>query len=103
MSESHPANPQSLDIELPEVLAEGAYVNFSIVAHSETEFVIDFVRMLPGLPKARVKSRIVFNPLQSKQFLRLMEHQVKVYEKQFGSIDLPGEMVINVENPVGKA
>ena len=93
----------SLDIELSEKIAEGMYTNFSIISHSDTEFVIDFVRVIPGMPKGRVKSRIILNPVHAKQFLELFNHQVQVYEKQFGEIHLPGQVIININKPLGQA
>ena len=93
----------SLDIELSEKIAEGIYTNFSIISHSDTEFVLDFVRIIPGMPNGRVKSRIILNPVHAKQFLELFNHQIQVYEKQFGEIPLPGQVIINMNKPLGQA
>ena len=92
-----------LDIELPDKWAEGTYTNFSIIAHSNSEFVIDFVRIIPGMPKGRIKARMVLNPTHAKQFSELMQRQIHLYEKQFGEIHVPGELIINIDKPVGQA
>ena len=71
MEEQNPEN--QLNIELSEEVAEGIYSNLAIITHSNTEFVLDFVRVMPGVPKARVKSRIVLTPEHAKRFIRALE------------------------------
>lgn len=75
-----------LNIELSEEVAEGIYSNLAIIAHTNSEFVIDFVRMLPNLPKAKVKARIILSPEHAKRLLRAMQDNVAKYEAQFGKI-----------------
>jgi len=58
-----------LDIELTEEIAEGIYSNFAIITHSQTEFIVDFVRMMPGIPKGKVKSRIILAPQHAKRLV----------------------------------
>lgn len=75
-----------INIEVPEDVAEGVYSNLAIVSHSPTEFIVDFVRIVPGTPKAKVKSRIVLTPEHAKRFTRALVENIKRYEKQHGDI-----------------
>lgn len=75
-----------LNIELTDQVAEGVYSNFAIISHSQSEFVVDFVQILPGLPKAKVKSRIILTPQHAKKLLSALSENVKKYEKQQGEI-----------------
>ena len=75
-----------LNIELPEDIAEGTYSNLAIISHSPQEFVIDFIRVMPGVPKAKVKSRVVLTPEHAKRLMKAMVDNVKKYESQFGTI-----------------
>lgn len=87
MSENN-QNPTQLNIEVPEDVAEGTYSNFVIVGHSGAEFVIDFVQILPGLPKAKVRSRIIMTPQHAKRLMLAMRENVEKYEQAFGTIDM---------------
>jgi hypothetical protein len=78
-----------LNIELPEEVAEGVYSNLAIISHSHTEFVVDFIRMVPNVPKAKVKSRIILTPQHAKRLMRALIDNVNKFEKQFGKIDEP--------------
>lgn len=78
-----------LQIELKEEIAEGTYANLAIIAHSTSEFVLDFVRMMPGIAKAKVKSRIVMTPEHAKRLALALQDNLKKYEAQFGEIRLP--------------
>lgn len=80
-----------LKIELSPEVAEGVYANLAIIAHSSSEIVLDFVRMLPGLPKACVKSRIVMAPEHAKRLLMALQENVQRYEAAFGPIRIPGQ------------
>jgi hypothetical protein len=75
-----------LDIELSEDVADGIYSNLAIISHSNSEFVIDFVRLLPGIPKAKVKSRILLNPMHAKRLLHALGDNIEKFEKNFGEI-----------------
>ena len=79
-----------LKIELTPEVAEGIYANLAIITHSSAEVVLDFIRVLPGLPKANVKSRIVLAPEHAKRLLFALQDNIVKYEKQFGTINLPG-------------
>ena len=78
-----------LQIELKEEIAEGTYANLAIIAHSTSEFVLDFVRMMPGISKAKVKSRIVMTPEHAKRLALALQDNLMRYEAQFGEIRLP--------------
>lgn len=75
-----------LQIDLPADVTEGVYANLAIIAHSTSEFVVDFVRLMPGVPKAKVKSRVVLTPEHAKRLMLALEDNVARYEKQFGQI-----------------
>lgn len=85
MEESKQANKQ-VNIELPEEVAEGTYANLAIISHSHSEFVVDFIRLVPNVPKAKVKSRIIVTPQHAKRLLTALQDNVTKYEKQFGPI-----------------
>ena len=78
-----------LQIELKEEIAEGTYANLAIIAHSTSEFVLDLVRMMPGVNKAKVKSRIVMTPEHAKRLALALQDNLMRYEAQFGEIRLP--------------
>ena len=78
-----------LQIELKEDVAEGTYANLAIIVHSTSEFVIDFVRMRPGVAKAKVKSRIVMTPEHAKRLAHVLQDNLMRYEARFGEIRLP--------------
>jgi len=80
-------NPNQLNIELSEEVAEGIYSNLAIITHSPSEFVVDFIRVMPGVPKGKVKSRVVLTPFHAKRLLRAMAENVQKYEQQFGKIE----------------
>jgi len=77
-----------INIELPEEMADGIYANLAIISHSHSEFVVDFIRMLPNVPKAKVKSRVIITPEHAKRFLSALADNVKKYEAQHGKIDV---------------
>ena len=81
-------NANQLNIELSEEIADGIYCNLAIISHSNAEFVIDYVRMLPGLPKAKVKSRIIMTPQHAKRLMFAMQDNIQKFESQFGKIDI---------------
>ncbi|MCD6065385.1 MAG: hypothetical protein K0S33_211 [Bacteroidetes bacterium] len=77
---------QQLNIELSEEIAEGIYSNLAIITHSQSEFVIDFIKMMPGVPKAKVKSRIVLTPQHAKRLLHALSDNIQKFEQQNGKI-----------------
>lgn len=80
-----------LHIELSEDVAQGTYANLAIITHSSSEFVLDFIRVMPGVPKAGVKSRVILTPEHAKRLMRALEDNVNKYENLFGSIRLSEE------------
>jgi len=99
-------NPNQINIELPEEIAEGVYANLAMVAHSNSEFVIDFIRLMPGVPKAKVKSRVVITPEHAKRLLNALADNIKKFEESFGDIKKTEEMPkfpINFGGTMGEA
>lgn len=95
-----------LNIELSEEIAEGIYSNLAIITHSNTEFVVDFIRVMPGVPKARVKSRIVLTPEHAKRFLRALEDNLEKFEAINGRIKInedPPAFPLNFGGPTAQA
>ena len=82
-------NKNQLQIELKEEIARGTYANLAILTHSTSEFIIDFVNVMPGLPKAGVQSRIIMTPEHAKRLLFALQDNVAKYEKNFGPIRMP--------------
>ena len=95
-----------LNIELSEEIAEGVYSNLAIVTHSTAEFVVDFIRVMPGVPKAKVKSRIIITPEHAKRLLLALEDNIAKYEAVNGSIKTQpeqGGFPINFGGTMGQA
>jgi hypothetical protein len=95
----------NIQIELPESIADGIYSNLAIIAHSSSEFVVDFVSLMPGIAKAKVKSRVVMNPENAKRLMFALIDNIKKYEAQEGEIRLQHNGFINppIVGPVGEA
>jgi hypothetical protein len=81
-------NQTGINIELSEEMAQGIYANLAIIAHSSSEFIIDFVRMMPGIKKAGVKSRIILTPEYAKRLLYALQDNVLKYESNHGTIKI---------------
>ena len=75
-----------INIEITEETAEGTYANLAIITHSHAEFVIDFVNVMPGTPKSKVKSRIIFTPQHAKRFMKALVENIQRYEAANGDI-----------------
>ena len=78
-------------IELPAEIAQGEYANLAIITHSSSDFVVDFARLLPGVPKAQVKSRVILAPEHAKRLLLALQENIVRYEREFGPIKLPNQ------------
>jgi hypothetical protein len=78
--------PSQLNIEISEEISEGVYANLAIITHSHAEFVIDFVNVMPGTPKSKVKSRIILTPFHAKRFMKAIVENVKKFEAANGTI-----------------
>lgn len=85
-----------LNIEISEEVAEGTYANLAIITHSHAEFVIDFVNVMPGTPKSKVKSRVIFTPQHAKRFMKAMIDNIEKFEAVQGTIKDLDEMQIPV-------
>lgn len=83
---------QPLNIELSEEVGQGVYSNLAIITHSSSEFVVDFVRIMPGIPKANVKSRVILTPEHAKRLLHALQDNISKYEAVHGPIKdvIPG-------------
>jgi len=95
-----------INIELPEEVAEGIYSNLAIISHSHSEFVVDYIRMMPNVPKAKVKARVILTPQHAKRMLRALADNVQKFEAQFGTIaenDLPSYPNMNFNTPPAQA
>lgn len=87
MADQEKKKDKKLNIELPEDIAEGVYSNLAIISHSNSEFVIDYVRLVPNTPKAKVKARIILTPQHAKRLLRALADNIDKYETRFGKVD----------------
>ena len=86
MKKDNSADKNNINIELDENTAQGSYSNLVIVNHSPTEFVLDFINVMPGSPKAKVRSRIILTPQHAKRFLKALDENLVKYESSFGEI-----------------
>ncbi len=103
----NPQGPQGqLSIELSEEIADGIYSNLAIITHSTAEFVIDFIKVMPGMPKAKVKSRVVLTPEHAKRFMKAMQDNIGRYESEHGMIkhtEGPPPLPMNFGGPTAQA
>jgi hypothetical protein len=86
MSEQKPKKEGQLNIELDDKTAEGTYSNLAIINHSVSEFIVDFISVMPGQPKAKVKSRIILTPQHAKRLAKALAENVKRFEQAHGEI-----------------
>ena len=95
---------QQIDIELDATLASGSYSNLAIINHSPSEFVVDFVSLMPGAPKAKVQSRIILTPERAKRFQKALAENLQKYQAKHGEIDThdPPPIPMNF-GPAGEA
>ena len=91
MSDNNNKQQGQLQIELPQEIAQGEYANFAIITHSSSDFVIDFARVLPGVPKTQVKSRVILAPEHAKRLLGALQENIVRYEREFGPIKIPNQ------------
>lgn len=80
---------KQLNIELSDEMAEGTYSNLAIITHSHSEFVVDFIKMMPGIPKAKVKSRIILTPQHAKRLFKALQDNIQKFERLHGEIEVP--------------
>jgi|SRR3989304_9196781 len=93
MNQVKPPQGQQIKIELGEKEAEGIYSNLAIITHSPAEFIIDFTRVVPGVPKARVYARVITTPQHAKMLLKALKENIDKFEARFGEIkvDTPNQ------------
>ena len=107
MEQNNNQNQPQLNIELNEEVAQGVYSNLAIITHSPAEFVVDFIRVMPGVPKAKVQSRIILTPQHAKRLMRALQENISKYESQHGKIvETAGQepvFPINFGGPQGMA
>ncbi len=105
MSEEKKKQQNQMNIELNEEVVEGIYANLAIITHSSSEFIVDFVKMLPGMPKARVKSRVVLTPQHAKRLLNALKDNIAKYEANHGEIkdSEPNALPMNLGGPTAQA
>lgn len=90
-----------LNIELSPEIAEGIYSNLAIISHSTSEFVVDFIRLMPGTPKANVKSRIILTPEHAKRLLMALQDNIAKYEQQIDKIKIHDNGMPPIPMPFG--
>lgn len=90
MNQTNDKKQNQVNIQLNEDVAEGLYSNLAVITHSPAEFVVDFVRVMPGLPKAPVKSRIVLTPEHAKRLMNALQDNIDKYEATYGPIKSSG-------------
>jgi hypothetical protein len=97
---------QQMNIELNEEVASGTYSNFAVITHSVSEFVVDFIQVMPGVPKARVKSRIIMTPQHAKRLMKALKDNIARFESANGEIseaDFAQAYPMNFGGPKGQA
>jgi hypothetical protein len=103
---NNPTNGNQLNIELTEEIAEGIYSNLAIITHSPSEFVVDFIKIMPGTPKAKVKSRIVLTPQHAKRLMKALKDNISKYESTNGTIkdsEVHNTIPLNFGGPTAQA
>ena len=86
MSDQKPKKDGQINIELDDKIAEGTYSNLAVINHSVSEFIVDFISVMPGQPKAKVKSRIILTPQHAKRLVKALADNVHRFEKSHGEI-----------------
>jgi hypothetical protein len=92
-------NDGQLQLELPQEVAMGEYANFAIITHSSSDFIVDFARVMPGLPKAQVRSRVILAPEHAKRLLAALQENIMRYENEFGPIRIPNKNAPDIVPP----
>ncbi len=104
MQEKKNVQGNQINIEVPEEVGEGIYSNLAVITHSPAEFIVDFIAMMPGVPKAKVKSRIILTPQHAKRLYKALRENVAKFEALHGEIrDTEGEIPFNMPMPTAQA
>ena len=99
-------NAKQMNIELPEEIAEGVYSNLAVISHSNSEFIVDFIRLVPNVPKAKVKSRIILTPQHAKRLMAALADNLRKFEAQYGTVAESNQTTLppmNFNTPQGQA
>ncbi|RZK50460.1 MAG: DUF3467 domain-containing protein [Pedobacter sp.] len=99
-------NEQHFNVELSEEIAEGIFTNLSLISHSNSEFILDFIRFMPGVPKAKVKSRLILTPDHAKRLMYMLQDNLEKFEAANGKININEEsanMPLNFGGPTAMA
>ena len=91
MNQNKNNQENQIEIELTEDVAQGTYSNLAVISHSSSEFVLDFIRVVPGVPKAKVKSRIILTPDHAKRLLSALQDNIEKFEKMNGTVSINNE------------
>ena len=86
-----PNQPNQINIKIDEKVGEGTYANFFVITNSPSEFILDFGRIVPGIPDAKIYTRVMTTPQHAKQLLQLLEKNIQGFESQFGEIKIIGQ------------
>ena len=100
-NELNPGN--EIQVELTEEVAQGTYANLAIIAHSSSEFILDFIRVIPGVPKAKVKSRIILTPDNAKRLLYALQDNIRKFEEQEEKINKYNNIIPPLSGIKGEA
>jgi len=105
MDEKNAAEQVNINIELPEEVAEGIFSNLAIISHSNSEFIVDFIRIMPGTTKAKVKARILLTPPHAKRLLKALKDNLAKFESVHGHVpdSEPNVIPMNFGGPTAKA
>lgn len=107
MEDPKSKKPNQINIELSDEIAEGIYTNLAMITHSNAEFIVDFIKMMPGIPKAKVKSRVILTPQHAKRLLKALQDNISKYEAIHGPIkdSSPGDNLppMNFGGPTAQA
>ncbi len=96
---------KQINIELSDEMAENIYSNLAIITHSHSEFIVDFIKMMPGIPKAKVKSRIILTPQHAKRLFKALKDNITKFEAMHGEIKVPEieNLPLNLGGPTAQA
>lgn len=97
-----------ININLSEEVAQGIYSNLAVINHSSSEFILDYIRVMPGVPQANVKTRVIMTPEHAKRFLNALKDNIEKYEKVYGEIEVKKQgrgpdMPMNFGGPTAQA
>jgi hypothetical protein len=105
MNDPKNQNQGQINIELSDEVSEGIYSNLAVITHSNSEFVVDFIKLMPGVPKAKVKSRIILTPQHAKRLYRALKENINKFEAIHGTIKETegGDVSFQLSGPAGQA